>query len=178
LLGHDLLRFLFEERAFHLQLTRQRDERNHDLGLYDDAVFLARARSLEDGANLHLGQLRQVNAESNAAQTEHRVLLTQKLNGRKHVLLDVEFVLKRLDVSVAQLDAGFQDRDFTKQLVVAGQKLVQRRINEPNRHRQPVHDAEQSVEVAALERQQLAEWLGSLCVAAGQDHRLNVRQSL
>ena len=45
-------------------------------------------------------------------------------------------------------------RHFLQLRVRVRQELVQRRVEQPDRHRQPGHDAEQLVEVVALERQQ------------------------
>ena len=47
--------------------------------------------------------------------------------------------------------------DLHRQLVVAGQELVQRRVDQPDDHRQALHGPEDAVEVGALERQQLVE---------------------
>ena len=43
------------------------------------------------------------------------------------------------------------------QLVAVGQELVQRRVEQADRHRQLVHRLEQALEVGLLERQQLIE---------------------
>ena len=49
------------------------------------------------------------------------------------------------------------ERDLDRQLGVVGQELVQRRVDQPDRHRQPVHRLEDLDEVLALQRQQLGE---------------------
>ncbi len=56
------------------------DEGDHDLGLNVDAVFLALAGGFEDGPHLHLGQLGDDDAQSDAARAQHRVLLAQGLD--------------------------------------------------------------------------------------------------
>src|ERR1700734_1124962 len=47
------------------------------------ALVLDRARGLEDGASLHLGDLREGDAETAAAQPEHRILLMQLFDARQ-----------------------------------------------------------------------------------------------
>ena len=48
-------------------------------------------------------------------------------------------------------------RDLADLLVAVGQELVERRVEQPDRDRQPVHRAEDPDEVAALHRQELRE---------------------
>ena len=56
-------------------------------------------------------------------------------------------------------------------LVVAmRQELVQRRVEQPYRHRQAGHDAEQFDEILALERQQLFQRHAAAGLVAGHDH--------
>ena len=43
------------------------------------------------------------------------------------------------------------------QLLAVGQELVQRRVEQADRHRQPGHRLEQALEVGLLQRQQLVE---------------------
>ena len=61
-----------------------------------------------------------------------------------------------LRVAVAAL---VHQRDLDRQVGVVGQELVQRRVDQPDRHRQPVHRLEDAREVLALHRQQLGERL-------------------
>ena len=55
------------------------------------------------------------------------------------------------------LAAGLGHRDPDRQLGEVGQELVQRRVEQPDRHRQPVHRLEDAVEVLALQRQQFGQ---------------------
>ena len=50
------------------------------------------------------------------------------------------------------------------------QKLVQRRIEQPNGHRPAVHDLEQFDKIGALHRQQLGERGAARFLVVGQDH--------
>ena len=60
--------------------------------------------------------------------------------------------------------------DLGDLLVGVRQELVQRRIEQPDRHRQALHDLEQLGEVAALHRQQLGERGAAALLVVGQDH--------
>ena len=100
-------------------------------------------RRLEDRADLHLEQPRDDDAEPDAAQAEHRVLLVQPLHSVEQLLVvPVEVVLVLLQ------------GDLDRELGVVGQELVQRRVDQPDRDRQPVHRLEDPAEVVALQRQQ------------------------
>ena len=57
-----------------------RGERNHDLGLHLHAFFRDLDGRFEDGARLHFGDLGIGDAETAAAQAEHRVDFVQLLN--------------------------------------------------------------------------------------------------
>ena len=54
----------------------------------------------------------------------------------------------------AALTQGLGDGHLDGQLGAVGKELVQRRVQQPDRHRQPVHRGEQLDEVLALQRQQ------------------------
>ena len=60
-------------------------------------------------------------------------------------------------------------------VVVGGQEFVQRRVDQPDDHRQAVHGAEQAREVLPLAGQQLVERLGRSVAARGHDHALHDR---
>ena len=51
-----------------------------------------------------------------------------------------------------------------------GQELVERRIEQPDRHRQSVHRLEDPLEVRALHRQQLGERAAASALVARHDH--------
>ena len=50
------------------------------------------------------------------------------------------------------------------------QELVQRRIEQPDRHRQALHDLEQLDEIRALHRQQLRQRGATRLLVLGEDH--------
>ena len=114
------------ELAQPAQLLRERDERVHDL----EVRLLARALphsegGADDGTHLHLVDLRPLQAEAAAAGPEHRVRL-----------------LQRPDALAQALILGLVER---------GKELVQRWVEQPDRHRQPRHRLEDALEVALLE---------------------------
>jgi len=178
LLRHHLGRFLLQDGPFELQLRRVHGERDHHLGVDLHAVAGAGARRLEDGADLHPHQLRHVDAQAHAAQAQHRVLLAQALHRLQHLALLLEQVAQLRRAAAVQLQPGLQRHHLALQRVVVGEELVQRRVDEADGHRQPVHGAEQAVEVLPLERQQQLQALGLLRRVLGEDHPLHDGQPL
>ena len=90
--------------------------------------------ALEDGAGLHLVDLGIGDAEPAAAMAEHRVGLGQLRRPAAHAV-----------------DVGAERLRHLGQLGLAvRQEFVQRRIEQADRHRQTLHDAEQLDEVPAL----------------------------
>ena len=63
-------------------------------------------------------------------------------------------------------------RDVHGQVLQRRQELVQRRVDQPYGHRQPVHLAEQVEEIGALQRFQRGQRHLTLGCAVGQDHPL------
>ena len=63
-------------------------------------------------------------------------------------------------------------------LGLVGQELVQRRIEQPDRHRQARHRLEDPLEVLLLERQQPLECGAAPTLAVGEDHLLHDRQAV
>ena len=63
-------------------------------------------------------------------------------------------------------------------LVLVRQELVQRRVEQADRHRQPRHRLEDALEVGLLERQQPVERRAAARLVVGQDHLLHDRQPL
>ena len=76
--------------------------------------------------------------------------------------------------STRALDALGGDAELLGQRLLAvcivRQELVQRRIDGADRHRPSAHDAEDALEVAALQRQQLGERGAPRAGGVGQDH--------
>ena len=123
-------------------------------------AFTRSDRCFRDGPHLHLVQAGDDQAETNAAQAEHRVLLMQAAHR-----------LQQLVVLLGRVVAGQCDLD--RELGQVRQELVQRRVEQPDRGRQPVHGLEDFHEVAAL------QWLKTIQrglpgrVVIGQDEPLD-----
>ncbi len=94
---------------------------------------------VRDRPDLHGEQAGDDQAEPDAAQAEHRVLLVQPADR-----------LQQPQVLLGGLVPG--QRDLDRQLGEVGQELVQRRVDQPDGDRQPVHRLEDLDEVAALQR--------------------------
>ena len=139
----------------HLQFLGRADERDHDLGLGVDLLLLAGDDGLDDRLHLHLQNLRIRDRQPAAAMAEHRVHLVQ--------------------LADARLDVGGRDAELLGHLGLAlgvvRQELVQRRIEQPDRHRQAVHRREDADEVLALQRQQLLQGRAAVLLVGRQDHR-------
>ena len=95
-------------------------------------------RGLEDRARLHLGDLRIGDRKTAAAEAEHRVELGEIAGAIGQPA--------RIGVHRA--------RDFLDLGLGVRQEFVQRRIEQPDRDRQALHDLEQLDEIGALHRQQ------------------------
>ena len=61
-------------------------------------------------------------------------------------------------------------RNIGKLGILMRQELVQRRVQQPDRDGQPVHDAEQVRKILALERQQLVQCGFAARQVVGHDH--------
>ena len=130
-----------------LELLHVGDQRDHDLDARHAAGPDPVGRGLQDRARLHLEQAGDDHAEAHAAQAEHRVLLVQLVHRLQHP-----------QVALALLAARLGHRHAHRQLGDVGQELVQRRVEQPDRHRQAVHRLEDPDEVLALHRQQLGQF--------------------
>ena len=91
-------------------------------------------------------------AEPAAARAEHRVRLLQRPDPLAHALVG--------------------------RLLERRQELVQRRVEQADRHRQPGHRLEDPLEVALLDRQQLVERRPPAVLVLGQDHLAHDREAL
>ena len=125
---------------------------------------------LDDGARLHLGDLRIRDAEAHAAMAEHRIELVQLLDAREQLPLRFELAL----VAVGHFELG----DLHHQVFALRQELVQRRIDRADGDRLSLHRLEHAVEVGALHRQQLEHRLLPIGHVVGQDHALHDRQAI
>ena len=93
-------------------------------------------------------------ASSSAAQALERVLQLSQLGGVASSRARV--------ICSAQLEA-------------VGQELVQRRVEQADRHRQALHRLEHALEVRLLEREQLVERGAAPGLVVGHDHRAHLR---
>src|ERR1700752_1561948 len=151
----DGLRHRVDARLDQVELFARRDQRHHPLRDPRRACLLAGLdRGFEDRARLHLGDLRIRDRKTAAAKAEHRVELV-KLS---RALLELARIgLHRL-------------RDLADFLFRMRQEFVQRGIEQPDRHRQALHDLEQLREVPTLHRQQLGERRAAALLVVGEDH--------
>ena len=116
------------------------DQRHHHLEADRLAGTLLRLdRGLEDGARLHLGDLGIGDGKPAAAEAEHRIELGE--------IAGAVGQPPRIGVHGA--------RDFLDLGLGVRQEFMQRRIKQPDRHRQPLHDLKQLDKIRPLHRQQL-----------------------
>ncbi len=123
LLGGNLLGQLAQPA----ELLGEPDERVHDLDMRCLAGAIGdRARRPDDRADLHLVDLGPLEAEAATARAEHGVRLAELL-----------------DASAHRVRGG---------ILEWGKKLVERRIEQTDRHRVPGHRLEDRLEVTLLDR--------------------------
>ena len=118
------------------------------------ALFLDLGRRLKDRARLHLGDLRESNAQPAAAMPEHRIELMQLMDALRDLL---------------RRHAELR-REIAPGRIVLRQELVQRRVEQPDGGRASLERLEDADEVLLLVRQQLVDRLLARLEAAGQDH--------
>ena len=103
---------------------------------------------------LHLGDLGIRDAEPAPAMPEHRVRLAQAFDDA------CQFRLRQVKLPREQL----------RLFATVRQELVQRRIEQPDVDREPVHGLENRLEVGALHREQLGERAPPSTFIARDDH--------
>ena len=134
LVCEELIRRLVDHLLLLLQLRLDTYQRHHDLGTRVKALLLQLAGSTEDGTRLHGRDLRERIAETASTQTQHRVVLRQ-----------------RVDTVLDEADAHTHVRShdlLTAQIV--RYKLVERRVEQADIHRLAVHTLQDAVEVLTL----------------------------
>ena len=118
------------------------NERHHDLRRDRRASRAAGLdRGFENGARLHFRDFRIGDRQPAAAEAEHRIELMQ---------------LTRAVGEFFRIGAH-RLRHFRDLLIGLRQELVQRRVEQADRHRQAAHDLEQLDEIGPLHRQELGE---------------------
>ena len=151
-LGDDRLALL----AHQLELAHGADQRHHDLRLGAQAARDQLGRGLAQGAHLQGEQAGQVDAQADAAQAQHGVLLVHTADLGQHRL-----------VGGIEGPGGLADRDPGLQVDQRGHELVQRRVDEAHGHGLAVHDLQHLQEVLLLEPLQLVEGRLALGGAGG-----------
>ena len=150
------------------QLGDRAGERDHDFRPRVDLALAQVGGRLHDRAHLHASDLGVEDRQAHAAQAQHRVGLVQ--------LLDASQDLLPLGQSRRVFTGVLEMRRLADQLLEAGQELVERRVDEPDDHRQARHLLEDPFEVATLDGQELGELLLALLGRGGHDHGLHDRQ--
>ena len=136
---HHRLRGGVDARLDQVELGLGRDQRHHHLEADGLAgALLGFDRRFEDRARLHLGDFRIRNRKAAAAEAQHRIELGEIAGA----------------ISEPARIGVHRARDFLDLGLGVRQELVQRRIEQPDRYRQALHDLEQLDEIRALHRQQ------------------------
>ena len=153
-----------------------RDEGNHDADarrrLRGDSRLVARRlatrdrRSLEDGTNLHPGHVRSRDAEAASPRAEHGVRLAERFGS--------------LDDGGGRRAERFRVFGGEGADVVAGRgkKFVQRRIEQPYRHRRALRREKDFLEVLSLVREHSLERVSARDIVRREDHASNRARSL
>ena len=132
-------------RAEPLELLSEADERMHDL---DDrrraGAFVQATRGADDRPHLHLVDLGEDQADAAAAHAEHRVCLLEHANALAHVLV--------------------------RRLLERRQELVQRGVEQADRHGEPDHRLEDPLEVRLLHREDAVERRAAAVDGVREDH--------
>ena len=118
-----------------------------------------------DRLDLHVVDLRGDDPEPRAARAEHRVGLLERAHAVERALQPAH-VARALVPRPLELDG---------EVLAVGEELVQRRVEQPDRHRQAGHRLEQPLEVLGLQRQQLGERGAAVLARLAHDHRLHLR---
>ena len=135
------------------ELRGEADQRMHDLDLRRlRCPRLDRVGCPDDRPNLHLVDLRPLEAEAAAASSEHRVRLAQRLDPLAHGVVG--------------------------HLGDVGQELVQRRIEQADGDREPGHRLEDPFEVGLLHRQESRQRGGPVFGRCSEDHLPDDRQPI
>src|SRR5579859_356248 len=151
---HDFLRDAMHDFYLKVELLFEADERNHNLRIYFNSRFLHFCCSFKDRTRLHLGDLRIHDAQTAAAESEHRIELMQFLNS----------LLNLFDGHAHFL------REIVLRCTLVRQELMQRRIEEANRSRASVEFLEHADEVFALIRKDLRKSLLTVLLRVGKNH--------
>ena len=130
---------------------------------------------LEDGARLHLVDLGVDDAEAAAAEAEHRVELGERRTcGRSR---SASRSLGRGHLRFGACAATRSRSSATSTAAPRGrQELVQRRVEQSDRHRQPVHRPEDAAKSPRCSGSSLSSASRRSSLGLGEDHLLHDRQ--
>src|SRR5688572_2394738 len=152
--AHHLTRDFFDQLALLPQLFADGHERHHDLEFNLAAFALHLARCFEDRATLHSGNFGKHKPEAATAEPEHRIGFANAIHLAQQRALVIDLVQKVVHLTQRRraLEFHLQLRQLTGEFFRIWQKLVQRRIQQTDRHGQPDHFTKDRNEIAALQR--------------------------
>ncbi len=177
-----------------------------DLGMNLHAHAVTLGGRFEDGTDLHLVDLGEGDPQAHAAVAQHGVGLVEGAHLLQHQLLLQDRLLHLAGLHQLAHGAGLlaggigtieqgegagqhlhaphritqplQVFEIVLELLLAGQELVDGRIEQADGHRVRRHHLEQLLEIAALHGQQLVEHLAALLLGFGHDHVDDHRQAV
>ncbi len=141
-LGRDLAQHLFSLVADDLQLLDRGHQRHHDLRMWISAGPAAPHGRLGDRPHLQGEQTRDEQPQPYPAQPQHRILLVQPADRLQQRAIAVRH----------RLAGGGGDAQAHREFGEIREELVQRRVDQADRHRQTVHRREDRNKVVALKR--------------------------
>src|SRR6056297_2263353 len=151
-----------DHKALAAKLLRGSDKRNHDFRDHLDTSVFQFNGSLENCAGLHLRNFWIGNSQAASPVTEHGVEFFQRPNdSRKLLRLDAERFCHAIDL-----------------FWFMWQKLMQRRIEQPNGDRIALHRLKDFDEILSLERKQIHQRIAALLLAFRHNHTTHRRNSL
>src|SRR6202158_370567 len=154
---NDLSRNTMRRIRQYLKLLTVHNQGMHNLREYFNSRFLAFHRSFNYRLNLHFQNLRIRNAQSATAMSKHWIRFMQLLDPtRDNVNVHADFA-----------------RQLFLLLPVVRHEFMQRRIQQANRHRIPVHLLKDPAEISPLVWQKLRQRLASRLGRIGDDHFLD-----
>jgi len=135
--------------------------------VYIDPLLRLATTCLHDRPHLHLGNARVDQPEAAPTEAHHRVRLRKGFHQFQQPFLFGEF----LGIVAGAAQSG----DFFHEFQTGGEELVHGRVDQPDDHRQAIHDLQDTLEVAALIGQESVQILRPVGVGACHDHPHNHR---
>ena len=180
MLAHHLACDLIDHFALLMQLFAKRNQRHHDFEFSFHLLALYLTGGFKDCATLHAGDFRKYQTQTTTTEAEHRVSFANTVDLLEQPALLVDLIEQVVHVAQRgrEPDGHFQFAQFAHQLFGVRQKLMQRRIEQANGHRQANHFLKDADEVAALERQQFFKRLLPGADAVRQNHLAHKGQPL